>query len=112
MPFLPAIQKTDTLFTLFGVSFVIFGWFVFLLAIFGLFLSPFIIFGAALIGTLILYLGGKLLFQAPLDLKIALLAAVLSAGLIGYFSEPTIFSARDQGSLSEAAFPLTQKRQP
>ena len=111
MPFLPAIQKTDTLFTLFGLSFVIFGWFVFLLAIFGLFLSPFIIFGAALIGTLILYLGGKLLFQAPLDLKIALLAAVLSAGLIGYFSEPTIFSGRDQGSLSEAAFHLTQNGQ-
>src|SRR3972149_2208976 len=91
MPFLPAIQKTDTLFTLFGLSFVIFG--------------------AALIGTLILYLGGKLLFQAPLDLKIALLAAVLSAGLIGYFSEPTIFSGRDQGSLSEAAFHLTQNSQ-
>lgn len=111
MKFLPEIQKTDTLLTLFGLSFVIFGWFVFLLALFGLFLSPLIILGALLTGALILFIGRKLLIQAPLDLKVALLVSVLFVTLIGYFSEPTVFSGRDQGSISEAAFRLTQNGQ-
>lgn len=111
MKFLPEIQKTDTLLTLFGLSFAIFGWFVFLLALFGLFLSPLIILGALLTGALILFIGKKLLLQAPHDMKIAILVSILCAALIGYFSEPTIFSGRDQGSISEAAFHLTQNGQ-
>lgn len=111
MKFLSEIKKIDTLLTLFGLSFVIFGWFVFLLALFGIFLSPLIILGAGLIGALILFIGGKILIQAPLDLKIVLLVSVLFAALIGYFSEPTLFSGRDQGSISEAAFHLVQNGQ-
>lgn len=111
MKFFPAIQKTDTLLTLFGLSFVVFGWLVFSLAISSLFLSPLVLLGATLIGILILFIGGKILLSAPLDLKIALLIALFSAILISYFSEPTVFSGRDQGSIAEAAFHLVRNGQ-
>ncbi|MDO8566207.1 MAG: hypothetical protein Q7S04_03430 [Candidatus Moranbacteria bacterium] len=111
MEFFQKIQKTETLLILFGLSFVVFGWFVFLLALFGLFLSPLVVIGTGLIGVIILFLGGKLLLQAPLDCKVALLVVVFFAAFIGYFSEPTLFTGRDQGSITEAAFHLVQNGQ-
>lgn len=101
-----ATEKTDPLLVLFGLSFIVFGWLVFSLALGGFFFFPLVAIGAALSGAMALFIGGKLLLRAPLDLRIAFLAALLFASLIGYFSEPTVFSGRDQGAISEAAFRL------
>lgn len=106
MKFFSETPKTDTLSVLFGLSFVVFGWFSFSLAVSGFFLFPLIVFGAILSGAMAAFIGRKLLFRAPLDLKIAFLIALLFASLIGSFSEPTVFSGRDQGSISEAALRL------
>jgi hypothetical protein len=111
MKFLSSDQNSNTLSVLFGLSFVIFGWFSFSLAVSGLFLFPFVVCGAVLSGTMAVLLAVRMLFQAPLDLKLAFLVAFLFASLIGYFTEPTFFSGRDQGSISEAAFRLADNGQ-
>ncbi|MFZ2299560.1 MAG: hypothetical protein WAW00_00285 [Candidatus Moraniibacteriota bacterium] len=106
-----ATRQTETLLILFGLLFLVFGWFVFSLALGGFFLFPFIVGGAVLAGMMALFIIGKLLFRAPLDFRIAVLAMLLFASLIGYFSEPTLFSGRDQGSIAEAAFRLAHDGQ-
>ncbi|MEK9151305.1 MAG: hypothetical protein AAB547_01595 [Patescibacteria group bacterium] len=106
-----ATDKTDVLLVLFGLSFIVFGWFVFSLAVSGFFFFPLVASGVVLSGAMALFIGGKLLLRAPLDFKIALLATLLFAALVGYFSEPTVFSGRDQGAISEAAFRLAHDGQ-
>src|SRR3990167_8520264 len=111
MGFSSETAKTDTLLVLFGLSFIAFGWFAFSLALGSLFLFPFIAGGAVLSGAMAMFIVGKLLLRAPLDFRIAILALLLFASLIGYVSEPTLFSGRDQGSIAEAAFRLAHDGQ-
>lgn len=103
---LSRLTNTQTLSLLFGLIFIIFGWFVFLLAISGYFFFPLILFGALLAGIGIIYIGWKLFVQSSRDLRVAFLLCFFYAILLGFFSEPTLFSGRDQGSISEAAFRL------
>ena len=100
------IEKTDTLVVLFGLSFVVFGWFALSLALASLFLVPLLSVGMALTGALALFTLGKLLARAPNDLRFVIIVALLYATYIGVVSEPTLFSGRDQGSIAEAAFRL------
>ncbi len=111
MRFIPLTEKTDTLLALFGLSFVVFGWFALSLTLSGLFLFPFVALGmtiSAIMSTLILI---KLLRRAPLDLRFVFLIAFFYAALIGYVSEPTVFSGRDQGSIAEAAYRLAHNHE-
>lgn len=105
---IPPVQKNAVLAALFGLLFVVFGWFSFSLALSGLFLFPIIAIG--FVGFVLLAIGiaWKLLKIAPLDLRLVFLIALLYALLIGGVSEPTLFSGRDQGSIAEAAYRLAQ----
>ncbi|OGI15561.1 MAG: hypothetical protein A3E38_02380 [Candidatus Moranbacteria bacterium RIFCSPHIGHO2_12_FULL_54_9] len=111
MPFSSTTLKSDTLFVLFGLAFVVFGWFAFLLTLGSFFLFPLILCGAIVTGALALWSGALLLIRAPLDVRIAFVIALSVAALIGYVSEPTVFSGRDQGSIAEAAFRLAHNTQ-
>lgn len=100
--------KTELLPVLLGLVFVVFGWFAFLLAISGFFSLPLILFGVLPSGIAIILVSWQLLSRSPLDRRGAFLFCLLFSILIGFFSEPTLFSGRDQGSISEAAFRLAQ----
>jgi len=108
MKFFSRIEKSDTWLVLFGLSFVSFGWFVFLLALSGTFFAPLILSGALLTLIVLLFTGTAYFLRTTIDFKIAIFVAFSIALLIGFFTVPTIFSGRDQGSISEAAFRLAQ----
>lgn len=103
---LPLLRKTDTLLSLFGLSFVVFGWFALSLTLGSLFLFPLIAIGFALFLALTLFIIWKLFRHTPLDLRIVFIITIAYAIFIGAVSEPTIFSGRDQGSIAEAAYRL------
>lgn len=104
-------KETNTLAVLFGLVFVVFGWFLFILTISDFFLSSLVILGLIITFVAAAFIGWTMLSRAPLDFKIAFLVALAFASLVGYFSEPTIFSGRDQGSIAEAGFRLAQNEQ-
>lgn len=109
---LPDIQpKTDALFILFGLCFVFFGWFSLSLTLSGLLRFSFVLTGATLLGGAALFILWKLFLHAPNDVRFVFTALLLYATFIGYVSEPTIFSGRDQGSIAEAAIRLAQNQQ-
>lgn len=103
---LPHLEKISALPILFGLSFVVFGWFVLSLALSSLFSFPLIAIGATLLFALTTLLAWKLVRLFPRDLQIAALIALVTALSVGYTTEPTIFSGRDQGSIAEAAYRL------
>lgn len=104
-------RKTDMLLVLFGLCFVVFGWFSLALALGSLFAFPLIALGMILSGAMAAFIAWKLLARAPIDLRAVFAAAFLYAALVGYFSEPTVFSGRDQGSIAEAAYRLAENGQ-
>lgn len=96
---------------LFGLVFVILGWFSLILALSDFFFFPLVVFGLVVVIVSAAFTGWKMLALSPLDYKIAFLIALIFALLIGYFSEASVFSGRDQGSISEAAFRLARNNQ-
>lgn len=108
MKFFSRIEKPDTWLVLFGLSFVLFGWFALLLALSDVFFTPLVFAGAILTLIAILFSGTAFFFRTTSDFKTAIFIAFSTALLIGSFTVPTIFSGRDQGSISEAAFRLAQ----
>lgn len=105
---MPPFEKTSTLSALFGLSFVVFGWFALTLTLGSLFLFPLIAAGFVLILSLVLFILWKLVSRSRIDLGLVLLITVGYAIFVGIVSEPTLFSGRDQGSLAEAAYRLAQ----
>lgn len=101
-------EKIDSLLVLFGLSFIVFGWFTFSLTLGSLFLFPFIAFGFTLFFALSLFIAWKMLRLSSFDLRIVFIITLLYATLLGFFSEPTLFSGRDQGSIAEAAYRLAK----
>ncbi len=101
-------ETTDILLTLFGLTFIVFGWFALSLALGGLFLFPLLALGFTLSATLALFILARLVKRSPLELKAVFLVAFLYAAIIGTIAEPTLFSGRDQGSIAEAAYRLAQ----
>lgn len=108
MKFLPHIEKTSSLSVLFGLAFVVFGWFALSLTLGSVFYFPLIALGFVLIMTLALVIAWKLLRLSPIDLRLAFIIVLLSSICVGAASEPTIFSGRDQGSIAEAAYRLAK----
>jgi len=108
MRFFTLSEKTEVLLALFGLSFVIFGWYALSLTLAGIFHSPLVALGLAVTIFISLLLGSRLLSHASWDLRIVFLIALLYAVFIGYITEPTLFSGRDQGSIAEAAYRLAQ----
>ncbi len=103
-----SLEKTDSLIALFGLSFVVFGWFAFCLTLGSLFLFPLLVTGFVLFATLVFLISFKLLRFAALDLRVVFVITLLYAVFVGFVSEPTLFSGRDQGSIAEAAYRLAQ----
>lgn len=105
---IPPFEKTSTLSALFGLSFVVFGWFSLSLTLASLFLFPLVACGFVLLFVLSLFIAWKLLLRSDTALRLAFLVALLAAVLVGAVTEPTIFSGRDQGSIAEAAYRLAK----
>lgn len=111
MRWFPFEQRSDILFVLFGLVFVVFGWFALSLTLGSLFLFPLVFVGMTLFFGVALFILWKLLVNSPLDVRIALVVTLAYAILIGSFSTPTVFSGRDQGSIAEAALRLSEHGQ-
>lgn len=100
------------LLTFFGVTLVAFGWLAFFLTIFHLFYTGIIL--PAAIVFLSIFLFGSIIFFRKNNLflsggfLIALLSSLCAILVFSHFTVPTIFSGRDQGSLSLAAAALSQ----
>lgn len=109
LPFLA--DKSDTLLALYGLSFVIFGWFAFALSLSDLFLTPLLIIGAILVFAISLLFLYRFFMVTTFDFRVVFALVLLYAVLLGFTTEPTIFSGRDQGSISEAAWRLAQNGQ-
>jgi hypothetical protein len=96
---------------LFGLSFVVLGWFLFSLTLSSLFLRPLVLSGMTAIGIMSLLIMIKILRRASISLRSVFVIAALFTVLVAYISEPTVFSGRDQGSIAEAAYRLAQNGQ-
>jgi hypothetical protein len=108
------IQDTDghnTLPTLFGLSFVVLGWFLLSLTLSGLFITPLVFSGSAVLIAMSALIAVRVIRRATWIFRAACIAALLFALLPVFFSEPTIFSGRDQGSIAEAAWRLSENGQ-
>lgn len=99
-------QTASGLLVLLLLVFSVYGWYVFSLALFGIFFFPLVLAGSLVCGGAALVIGGRMLSRSSGDIRIALAAAALYALFIFFVSEPTVFSGRDQGSISEAAYRL------
>jgi hypothetical protein len=90
------------------LGFLYFGWFAYLLAMSEFFFRPLLIVGAALFGIGIIRAMYRWLRPSDWSTMLVLTASIILAACIGYFTEPTILSGRDQGSFSTAALELVQ----
>jgi hypothetical protein len=103
---LPHFEQSDGLLVLFGLTFVVYGWFALTLTLGSLFLFPLIAVGFVLSLGLALLILFRLAKRSHWSLLI-LLGVILSATLtVVLSSEPTLYSGRDQGSIAEAAYRL------
>jgi len=106
-----SIEKSDNLITLFGLCFVVFGWLALTLCLSNMFFSWAILLGLFSLSILLVLLGKKLFSLTSIDLKVITLISLCIALFIGYNTIPTLFSGRDQGSLSEASYRLAENHQ-
>ncbi len=98
------------LFTLKSLLWLVFGWTGFLLALAGFFYGwvVWLLFFLAM-GVLIKNeLRNRTFFRTSKELLIVSAIVVIFVTALSYFSTPTVFSGRDQGSISEAAVRLAQ----
>lgn len=95
-------------FSFFGLGFILFGWFAYFLAIADSFSTRFIAIFAVLMLLGIAASARRWLIQEPAGVRVLFAASILLSASLMYFAEPTIFSGRDQGSISEAAFELSR----
>ncbi len=91
-----------------GGIFVLFLWFLFLLTLLNIFIPSFVFLGAGISILSLVLIGKKMLFHTSLEMRLVILFSLVFTFLIGMYTVPTIFSGRDQGSISEASFRLAQ----
>ncbi len=106
------MQKTDktdkTLLQTIILMVVLYAWIALISALFGIF-YPVVIWSAWLIICAILFFKKIIVFPQPSkEFTTYMLIAMSFALVIAIFTVPTIFSGRDQGSLSEAAIRLSE----
>lgn len=104
-------NENNTLPILFGLSFVVLGWFLLSLCLSGLFLAPLVIIGMATIGIMAALIALRIIRRSSYTFRAACIVALFFSLLSAFFSEPTIFSGRDQGSIAEAAWRLAENGQ-
>jgi len=98
----------SSLLTVFGSIVVFFGWFLFLLTLFQSFLPSLVFLGAFISLIPLLFVGRKIWGGTSSEIRLVIIFSLFFTLLIGIYTVPTIFSGRDQGSISEAAFRLAQ----
>jgi len=103
-------DKNFSLFTLSSLFFIGLGFLAVILAILGIFYAGFFILYFLAFLTWV-YFSQKITFQFNREKFIVFSIIFLIALIFLVFSTPTIFSGRDQGSLSEAAIRLVQNHQ-
>jgi len=95
-------------FSFFVLGFLLFWWLAFFLAVAGLFSSRALIVFGSIFAAGASMAAWKWLLRETLSAKIVFALAILFSVSIMSFAEPTVFSGRDQGSISEAAFELVR----
>ncbi|MFC1638581.1 hypothetical protein ACFL2R_04100, partial [Patescibacteria group bacterium] len=107
------MDNNTKIFTFFSTFWIILCWIGFLLTLFDFFYVHFFTSYLALGIILLLYFFFFKKNKASLniDLKIILAIAIIFSIFFAYFTTPTIFSGRDQGSISEASIRLSQNHQ-
>jgi hypothetical protein len=103
----------EALFASFGIFWLGLAWLALLLALFGIFYN-FILAVYLLVGfSSLAYVFWKNRAHQKISpvFLLVLIFSLLAIFIFSYFSTPTIFSGRDQGSLSEAAIRLAQNHQ-
>ena len=98
----------SSLLTVFGSIVVFFDWFLFLLTLFQSFLPSLVFLGAFISLIPLLFVGRKIWGGTSSEIRLVIIFSLFFTLLIGIYTVPTIFSGRDQGSISEAAFRLAQ----
>lgn len=105
------MNKDTKIFTLFSTFWITLCWIGFLLSLFGFFYAPIFII-ILIAGALILpYIIKKYQLSLSRSFAITIFAITIFVLFFSYFTTPTIFSGRDQGSISEAAIRLSQNHQ-
>lgn len=104
------LKKAQNFFALSGISVLVLIWSSLSLGANGLFFAPFIIFNFSLVGTLFGFLFAKTLSYLDISEKIFILLLVTIAfiGVLPGKDTPTVFTGRDQGSISTAAIALAE----
>lgn len=107
------MKKIDNItpFSLFGIILIVFGWLAFFLAVTGLFRSWIVISSAVILAAAFAYYVFTLRrkkFHLSQDFSLAIIFSFVTIIIFSYFTVPTIFTGRDQGSLSGAAISLVQ----
>ncbi|MFC1644758.1 hypothetical protein ACFL08_01895 [Patescibacteria group bacterium] len=104
------MNKDIKIFTLFSAFWIILCWIGFLLSLFDFFYNyiflTYIILGVAT--GLFLFFSKGYAKHISKEFKIVIFLIALFSVFFSYFTSPTIFSGRDQGSISEAAIRLSQ----
>ena len=107
-----AMKKIDnaTPFSFFGIGLIAFGWLAFFLAFFGLFQSWIIVTVALALVSVFVYLTvtHRQKLRLSRDFSLVIILSIIAILIFSYFTVPTIFTGRDQGSLSSAAISLAQ----
>lgn len=106
-------KKDCYFFTLFGLFWVFLGWLGIASAWLGFFHLPiFIIYIlASFFAAISFFKNKKIKLEISQELKILFLSVFLLAFIFSIFAVPTVFSGRDQGSISEAAIRLAQNHE-
>ena len=104
------LKKAQNFFALSGISVLVLIWSSLSLGANGLFFAPFIIFNFSLVGTLFGFLFARTLSYLDISEKIFILLLVTIAfiGVLPGKDTPTVFTGRDQGSISTAAIALAE----
>ncbi len=95
-------------FSFFAFGFLLFWWSTYFLAVAGFFSPRLLMLFAVIMGVGAFMSARKWITKENLSAKIVLVLAILYSVSLMYFAEPTVFSGRDQGSISEAAFELVR----
>lgn len=101
-------------FSFFGIFITIFGWLALLLAFFNFFHSIILIgfLSLSFIFFIYLLLINKKNIKFHKDSLLAIFISIVSIIIFSHFTTPSIFSGRDQGSLSNAAIMLSKNNKP
>lgn len=105
--------KNSNFFSLFGLAIISLGWLGLLLTFTGFFYTLILVIFLALLLSFLFYLIylNRKKINLGWDFILVIFFSLLTIIIFSYFTVPTVFSGRDQGSLSSAAINLSKNHQ-